>query len=127
VIAVGLLLHRVLVGELIMSFLLDPTKVYEKYTSEKKRQAEQKNGEAYKPPDYGDWLGTLEVLIYAFSMLKYPQFIGIWLATKYIATMRGWQEGPAGRTFYNRSLIGSGLTVLFGVLTGTVAKSIAFP
>lgn len=62
-----------------------------------------------------EWVGAIEVLLYSSSIVfGYPQFIAVWLGTKYIAAYRTWSEDPVGRTFYNRSLFGSALNVLIG-------------
>ena len=65
----------------------------------------------------------MEIILYASSVVYgYHQFIAVWLATKYIASWKKWGETGIGRTLHNRSLFGSGLNVLAGVLTGLVAK-----
>ena len=65
----------------------------------------------------------MEIILYASSVVfGHPEFIAVWFATKYICVWRGWGEDPVSRTFYNRSLLGSGLNILLGFATGTVAR-----
>src|SRR2546422_8516713 len=70
-----------------------------------------------------EWVGAIEIALYASSVVfEHPEFIAVWLATKYVAFFRSWGEEPVGRTFYNRSLFGSGLNILLGFFTGRVAQ-----
>jgi hypothetical protein len=65
------------------------------------------------------WVGAIEILLYSSSIVfGYPQFIAVWLGTKYLAAYKTWGSDPVGRTFYNRSLFGSGLNILIGAATG---------
>jgi hypothetical protein len=65
------------------------------------------------------WVGAIEILLYSSSIVfGYPQFIAVWLGTKYLAAYKTWGADPVGRTFYNRSLFGSGLNILIGAATG---------
>ena len=68
------------------------------------------------------WVGAIGIIIYASSVVfGHLDFIAVWFATKYVAAYKTWAEEPVGRTFYNRSLFGSGLNILIGFFTGTVA------
>ena len=65
------------------------------------------------------WGGTIEIFLYASSVVfGHPEFIVAWFATKYVSSYHTWSKDPVGRTFYNRSLFGSGLNILLGFLTG---------
>ncbi|HEV1995784.1 MAG TPA: hypothetical protein VGR03_15740 [Candidatus Acidoferrum sp.] len=67
-------------------------------------------------------VGAVEIALYASSVVfGHPEFIAVWFATKYVAFFRSWGKEPVGRTFYNRSLIGSGLNILLGFFTGKFA------
>jgi hypothetical protein len=69
-----------------------------------------------------EWVGTIEIIIYASSVVfLHPEFIAVWFATKYVAAYKTWAEEPVGRTFYNRSLIGSGVNIIIGFFTGRAA------
>jgi hypothetical protein len=69
------------------------------------------------------WVGAMEIIIYASSVVfEHPEFIAVWFATKYVAAYKTWAEEPVGRTFYNRSLFGSGLNIVIGFFTGRVAQ-----
>jgi hypothetical protein len=68
------------------------------------------------------WVGTIEIIIYASSVVfDHPEFIAVWFATKYVSGYKTWAEEPVGRTFYNRSLVGSGLNIVIGFFTGKIA------
>lgn len=68
------------------------------------------------------WVGAIEIILYSTSIVfGFPQFIAVWLGTKYVAAYRTWAREPVGRTFYNRSLFGSGLNILLGAATGGAA------
>jgi hypothetical protein len=68
------------------------------------------------------WVGTIEIILYSTSIVfGRPEFIAVWLGTKYVAAYRTWGKEPVGRTFYNRSLFGSGLNILLGAATGGLA------
>lgn len=68
------------------------------------------------------WVGAIEIILYASSVVfEHPEFIAVWFATKYVAAYKVWSEDPVGRTFYNRSLFGSGLNILIGFSTGRAA------
>jgi hypothetical protein len=68
------------------------------------------------------WVGAIEIILYSTSIVfGFPQFIAVWLGTKYVAFYRTWAREPVGRTFYNRSLFGSGLNILLGAATGGAA------
>ncbi len=68
------------------------------------------------------WVGAIEIILYASSIVSgHPEFIAVWFGTKYIAAYKTWAREPVGRTFYNRSLFGSGLNILLGAATGRVA------
>lgn len=65
------------------------------------------------------WVGAIEIILYSTSIVVgHPQFIAVWLGTKYVAAYKTWGKEPIGRTFYNRSLFGSGLNILMGAATG---------
>jgi len=65
------------------------------------------------------WVGTMEIILFSSSIVfGFPGFIGVWLATKYVAAYKTWARDPVGRTFYNRSLFGTGLNILIGSATG---------
>ena len=67
--------------------------------------------------------GSIEVILYSLSIvLVYPAFIGIWMATKYIPVWRTWTDDPVARTFFNRGLFGTGLSILLGVTLGGIAR-----
>jgi hypothetical protein len=69
------------------------------------------------------WVGGLEIILYSSAVVfGYPDFIAIWFATKYVASYSIWGRDPIGRTFYNRSLFGSGLNILVGFFTGQIAQ-----
>lgn len=69
------------------------------------------------------YVGTIEIIIYATAIVyDYPGFIAVWFATKYVSSWRQWGEDALGRTFYNRSLFGSGLSLLIGTATGGLAR-----
>ncbi len=96
------------------------------------RNAKKRIGEAAESLDYRKeghlgtglqgWVGGLEIILYASSIVfGYPQFIAVWFGTKYIAAYKTWGREPVGRTFYNRSLFGSGLNILLGAATGGIA------
>ena len=73
--------------------------------------------------ELASWVGAMEIVLYASSVVfGHPEFIAVWFATKYICVWRGWAEEPAGRTFYNRSLFGSGLNILLGFAAGTATR-----
>ncbi len=68
------------------------------------------------------WVGAMEIILYASSIVfGHPEFIAVWFGTKYIAAYKTWAKEPVGRTFYNRSLFGSGLNILLGAATGSIA------
>ncbi len=68
------------------------------------------------------WVGAMEIVLYSTSIVfEHPEFIGIWFATKYVSSYKTWAREPVGRTFYNRSLFGSGLNILIGFFTGRIA------
>lgn len=69
------------------------------------------------------WVGAIEIILYASSIVfGHPEFIAVWFGTKYIAAYKTWAKEPVGRTFYNRSLFGSGLNILLGAITGGFAQ-----
>lgn len=69
------------------------------------------------------YLGAMEIVLYATAIVyRYPQFILVWLATKYVARWHVWSEQRLGRTFYNHSLFGSALNIVLGALTGALAQ-----
>jgi hypothetical protein len=70
-------------------------------------------------------IGIIEAVLYPVSLLmNRPEFIAIWLAAKVAGQFELSPEGnqiPA-RTRYNIFLIGSGLSILFGVVSAFVAR-----
>jgi hypothetical protein len=107
-------------------------KLVEKLKEEsKKRKMDLQLDESVKPPaaqpghlgtGLQEWVGTIEIIIYASSVVfEHPEFIAVWFATKYVAAYKTWAEEPVGRTFYNRSLFGSGLNIVIGFFTGKFA------
>jgi len=75
-------------------------------------------------PETGKWpaatpltrpvLGLVERTLYTSCLLAdQPAFIGVWLAIKVAARLKGWGEAE-GREYFNMFLIGSGLSVLYG-------------
>jgi hypothetical protein len=69
-----------------------------------------------------DWVGVIEIILYASSVVfEHPEFIAVWFATKYVSSYHTWSRDPVGRSFYNRSLFGSGLNILIGYFTGRAA------
>src|SRR5207245_8922555 len=67
-------------------------------------------------------VGAIEIILYSISIVfRHPEFIAVWLGTKYVAAYKTWGREPVGRTFYNRSLFGSGLNILLGAATGGLA------
>jgi hypothetical protein len=115
----------------VMSCLLEPVRTVTKTRAKMQRLQEELTGEAARL-EHGPYrelgtrlsgfVGALEIFIYA-SCVVFGQleFIGVWFATKYVASFRSWGREPIGRTFYYRSLFGSGLNVLLGFFTGKAA------
>jgi hypothetical protein len=108
-----------LLGWLFMSVFLNPDRIV--------KSAEKRLGQpllVHKSMDhlgtrFQPWVGVLEILLYSSAVVyEHPEFIAVWLGTKYLAAYKTWGEDPIGRTFYNRSLFGSGLNILIGVATG---------
>ena len=136
VVAVGVFVFSLIMWGLMASRCLKPEKVLEKvlkrraaFLSEKEQQEERKE---QREKSLGSGLqipvGALEIALYATSIAYgEPGFIAVWFATKYVASWRGWTSDPVGRTFYNRSLFGSGLNIVFGVITGWVALVLTKP
>jgi len=57
--------------------------------------------------------GLIERFLYTLSwQLGQPAFIGIWVALKVASQWKKWSENPS----YNIFLVGTGLSVLYGVL-----------
>lgn len=90
-----------------MKKLLDPQKVVNEAFAEVKRLG---GSPPPRTPDHlgtqlQQWVGALEIILYASSVVfGYPEFIAVWLGTKYIAAYKTWAREPVGRTMYNRSL-----------------------
>jgi hypothetical protein len=112
------------IQELFMQHMLKPEKVAE---SAAKRVGAASGSLDYKKLGHlgtglQRWVGAMEVILYSSAFVfGYPQFIGVWFGTKYIAAYKTWAKEPVGRTFYNRSLFGSGLNILLGSATGGLA------
>ena len=109
----------------LMQKLLDPDKVA--------NDALKRIGRLPDGPDYRKlghlgtglqpMVGAVEILLYPSSIVfGYPQFIAVWIGTKYVASYKTWGTEPVGRTFYNRSLFGSGVNILVGAATGGIAR-----
>ena len=129
VILAGMILSG-LIMHIIMGWCLNPKKVL-KHSLERARFPKNKWKEK-REENIGSGLqipvGALEIALYATSIAYgEPGFIAVWFATKYVASWRGWTSDPVGRTFYNRSLFGSGLNIVFGVITGWVALVLSKP
>jgi hypothetical protein len=72
-------------------------------------------------------VGAIEIILYSTSIVfRHPEFIAFWLATKYVAAYKTWGKEPVGRTFYKRSLFGSGLNILIGAATGGLAAWVIY-
>ncbi len=110
---------------LFMKKLLNPKRLADKlfeslhYSEEQRVQWRRQHlGTALQ-----EWIGVMEIILYSSAIVfGYPEFIAVWFATKYIATWRGWVEEQVARSFYNRSLFGSGLNVILGAATGGLAR-----
>lgn len=129
---IGMLGAGVVVSRLIMYGLmgrwLSQEKVLEK--SLKRLEIPPDKQKVYREKLLGTrfhgFLGGIEIVLYATSIAyNKPEFIGVWFATKYIASWTRWDESPIGRTFYNRALFGSGVNILLGVITGWLLLSFA--
>jgi hypothetical protein len=116
----GGLLVSVGLGWLFMEKLLNPDSIAE--------DARKRGGPDYKKlghlgTNLQRWVGAIEILLYSSSVVfDHPQFIAVWLGTKYVVLYRTWGKESVGRTFYNRSLFGSGLNILIGAATGGIAR-----
>lgn len=139
VILVGMVLSGIIM-RIVMGWCLKPEKVLEKVLKRQKKalgkdwnkECEEKERKKQRKKSLGVGLqipvGALEIALYATSIAyDKPEFIAVWFATKYVASWRGWTSDPVGRTFYNRSLFGSGLNIVFGVITGWVALALTQP
>jgi hypothetical protein len=124
VVFAGLLVHWVIVTKTIMGWWLDPGKLYR---GGPRMPDEEEGGEQqFRGVKYGNWVGAIEIVIYSVSFaFRHPEFIAVWLATKYIASMNKWSVTALGRSFYNRSLIGSGVTLILGFMTGGLARLVS--
>lgn len=115
VVALGVTVSRIVVMPFFMEGLLDSEKLAEGASPEEKKKIVGARFQGY--------VGAIEIILYATAVVyRHPEFILLWFATKYISSMRYWVETPLGRTFYNRSLFGSGLSILLGVITGGCAQ-----
>jgi hypothetical protein len=65
-------------------------------------------------------VGVVERGLYTTSyLLGRAEFIGAWLLLKVAGAWRGWNEGHAGvegRAMYQTTLIGTGLSLAYGVM-----------
>ena len=105
----------------VMRVVLDPKKLHEKLN--KQNPSGAKDGSPLVGTRLQAPLGALEIILYASSVVfEHPEFIAVWFATKYVAGFNKWGEDTAGRTFYNRSLFGSGINILLGFFTGLTAR-----
>lgn len=90
--------------------------------------------------DLATIVGFLETGLYATSyLLDRPEFIGAWLVLKVAGGWKGWQsyhKGVHGRRVFQIFLIGTGLSVAYGVMGALiigwldgnhVAFALAFP
>jgi hypothetical protein len=140
IVAAGVFVFSLIMWCLMASRWLKPEKVLEEVLKRRgaalgddwKKQREQEERKEQREKSLGSGLqipvGALEIALYATSIAYgEPGFIAVWFATKYVASWRGWTSDPVGRTFYNRSLFGSGLNIVFGVITGWVALALTKP
>jgi hypothetical protein len=129
-VAIGMLVSS-LIQFFFMQVVMEPVETVRK-TREKVRKLQEKLTGTPVEEEHGqhiilgtrlnEWVGALEIVLYASSVVfEHPEFIGVWFATKYVATFRSWGKEPVGRTLYNRSLFGSGLNILLGFFTGKFA------
>ena len=81
-----------------------------------------------QPPDliHAQLVGVVERVLYTTSwLLGHPEFIAVWLALKVAGQWNRWSEdrdGIPGRAFYNVFLIGSGLSILYGVTGALIVR-----
>ncbi len=69
------------------------------------------------------WVGSIEIMLFAIAIAyREPILILLWVGAKYIASWGRWGRDQIGRTFYNRSLFGSGQNILLGIITGGFAQ-----
>lgn len=114
-----------LVARFFMENLLKPERIADKALQPSGKGEDESN--KWKKDQLGvelqRWVGAMEIILYASSLVfGYPGFIAVWFATKYIPVWRTWSEDPVARTFFNRSLFGSGLNIVLGVATGGIAR-----
>jgi hypothetical protein len=106
-------------GCLFMQHFLEPKKIAKEAAQRVGEQAADYAKLGHLGTGLQPWVGAIEVLLYSSSIVfGYPQFIAIWFSTKYVASYKTWAQEPIGRTFYNRSLFGSGLNILVDAATG---------
>lgn len=130
VVALGVVVSQV-AQWLFLGVVLNPVRIARKARDRVRHLQREVEGREAKLPEWQfghlgtglqRWVGTIEIILYASSVVfGYPEFIAAWFATKYVASYRTWAKEPVGRTFYNRSLFGSGLSILLGFFTGRVA------
>jgi hypothetical protein len=111
----------VAVQSVVMRVFLKPQTLIDKVIEENPSASEFRNSRHIGTQLQG-WVGTIEIFLYASSVVfGHPEFIVAWFATKYVSSYHTWSKDPVGRTFYNRSLFGSGLNILLGFITGECA------
>jgi len=109
------------VQTVVMHVFLTPQALIDKVLKENPAAGEVRYSRHIGTQGQG-WVGTIEIFLYASSVVfGHPEFIVAWFATKYVSSYHTWSKDPIGRTFYNRSLFGSGLNILLGFLTGECA------
>jgi hypothetical protein len=129
-VALGILVSRA-IQWFFMDVLLEPAKTVRKTREKINRLQEKLTGITLEEkhgthPVLGTrlsgWVGAIEIVLYASCVVfEHPEFIAVWFATKYVAAFRSWERSPIGRTFYYRSLFGTGLNILLGFFTGKFA------
>jgi len=58
------------------------------------------------------WLGSIELMIYPYSMASRWEFIAFWIGIKTAVTWKKWEEGK-DRSPYMRFLLGNALVISF--------------
>lgn len=79
-------------------------------------QLTKKENTSSKPPGALSWLlGIIERILYTFAfIINAHEWVAVWLTLKVAVGWTRWQKGD--RSSYNIFLIGSGLSILFGLL-----------
>jgi hypothetical protein len=85
---------------LFMRVILSPEKVAR---AAAKRVGKQADTLDYKKQGHlgtglQEWVGTMEIILYSTSIVYgHPQFIAVWLGTKYVAAYRTWGYRTRGK------------------------------